>query len=246
MGTSMRALILIVLAGFVPALAQDGPFLATPEAPALRASDVLGADLYLVPGAVSEAPINEVPEEWEHVTTVDDLLVGSDGGVRGVLMDVGGFLGIGARTVLADVEALRLVEDADDEAVYVALAATREQLENAPEYEPAEAAVRVGAPEPGDDVTRVEWGELRADTLRGAPVYDRENERVSEVEDILLGGEGEATAALINVGGFLGIGSRNVAVPMEQLEIHADAELDDVRIYLTLSEEELEDLPEHE
>lgn len=240
------------IAGLGLAFAQSDVFLETAPDGDVMASRVIGADLFLVSGAVSETRVDAVPDGWERVTDVNDVLLGSDGEVRGVLVDVGGFLGIGARNVLVSMEALTLVEHSDSDAVYVTLDATREQLENAPGYlpadraEPGEAVGRVGAPAPGEGFDRIEWGELAVDDLRGAPVYDRNDERVSEIEDLLLGNDDQVTAALINVGGFLGIGSRTVAVPMDQLEIHSDADLEDLRVYLAISEEELEELPAHE
>ncbi|RNF33485.1 PRC-barrel domain containing protein [Paracoccus methylarcula] len=48
---------------------------------------------------------------------------------------------------------------------------------------------------------------------------------IGSINDLILDGEtGEMIAAVIGVGGFLGIGEKQIAVPWEQLTINADAQ----------------------
>ncbi|TVQ40912.1 MAG: PRC-barrel domain containing protein [Geminicoccaceae bacterium] len=68
----------------------------------------------------------------ETVGSIADLLIGADNQVTRVLVDVGGFLGFGARTVAIDINALEPpVEDDGD----FRIAMTREEVENLPEFE---------------------------------------------------------------------------------------------------------------
>jgi hypothetical protein len=62
----------------------------------------------------------------------------------------------------------------------------------------------------------------RASKVIGSTVYNEGNEAIGEVDDILIppGGSGEPVA-VISVGGFLGIGSRLVAVPYDRLQMNA-------------------------
>lgn len=62
----------------------------------------------------------------------------------------------------------------------------------------------------------------RASKVIGSTVYNENNESIGEVDDILIppGGNGEPVA-VISVGGFLGIGSRLVAVPYDRLQMNA-------------------------
>jgi len=62
----------------------------------------------------------------------------------------------------------------------------------------------------------------RASKVIGSTVYNENNESIGEVDDILIppGGSGEPVA-VISVGGFLGIGSRLVAVPYDRLQMNA-------------------------
>lgn len=55
----------------------------------------------------------------------------------------------------------------------------------------------------------------------GQSVYDDKNVRVGEIDDIVLTGDqakGYKAYAVVGVGGFLGIGERNVATPLSNLK----------------------------
>ena len=58
----------------------------------------------------------------------------------------------------------------------------------------------------------------RASKLDGLNVYNQNNERIGEIDDVLVDKEGKVNAVVIGVGGFLGIGERRVAVPFEALQ----------------------------
>ncbi len=69
----------------------------------------------------------------EEIATVDDLYIDYDEHtVRYVALDVGGFLGIGSKTVLVPFERLQWAADGD----HLYLDADREMIENAPEFDP--------------------------------------------------------------------------------------------------------------
>jgi len=61
---------------------------------------------------------------------------------------------------------------------------------------------------------------LTADILLNASVYDVTNNSVSSLSDFVLDDEGAISHAIIDVGGFLGIGQRSVAIPFEDLVIY--------------------------
>ena len=62
-----------------------------------------------------------------------------------------------------------------------------------------------------------EPGTLRASRIIGLPVIGMDHVRVGRIEDVLLDGDGRVRAAIIGVGGFLGLGEKSVAVPFDQL-----------------------------
>ncbi|WP_245930704.1 PRC-barrel domain-containing protein [Methylobacterium radiodurans] len=60
-------------------------------------------------------------------------------------------------------------------------------------------------------------GAIRASKVIGLPVVGGDHVRVGKIEDVLLDGSGRVQAAVIGVGGFLGLGEKSVAVPFDQL-----------------------------
>lgn len=224
-----------------------GAFVEFGDAHDLLASDLLGADLYVSPTPVTAARVEDLPPEWVQVARIGDLVIGSDGVLRGILVDIGGFLGIGARRVMIALPALTIVERAGTDAVFVVLNATRGQLETAPAFVPYMGEVGVGEPvgrlgsvAAVEGFGRVETTALTVEDLRGAEVYDRNHVRVADIQDVELAIDGRMVAALIDVGGFLGlVGTRTVAIPIERLVIHRSTDLAHVRVYLDITEEEL-------
>lgn len=67
------------------------------------------------------------------------------------------------------------------------------------------------------DVVAVAEG-YRASKLRGTKVINSQNEKIGELDDLIVGKD-RVLFAIIQVGGFLGIGSYFVAVPYNSLQI---------------------------
>lgn len=63
----------------------------------------------------------------------------------------------------------------------------------------------------------------RADKMVGLNIYGPKNDKVGDVQEILLNKEGRAEAIVIGVGGFLGIGQKSVAVPFNAVEWKMEA-----------------------
>jgi sporulation protein YlmC with PRC-barrel domain len=61
-------------------------------------------------------------------------------------------------------------------------------------------------------------GQWRTSKLIGLNVYNANNESLGEINEILVDQSGKVQAVVIGVGGFLGIGERNVAVPMDKVK----------------------------
>src|SRR5687767_1096647 len=64
--------------------------------------------------------------------------------------------------------------------------------------------------------------QFRASDLTGERVYGANNENIGEVNDVLLDRSGKVTAVIVGVGGFLGIGEKDVALPMTALQFRPD------------------------
>ena len=50
-------------------------------------------------------------------------------------------------------------------------------------------------------------------------VYDPNDSKIGEVMDVLVDREGKATALIVGVGGFLGMGEKDVAVPFNAVQV---------------------------
>jgi sporulation protein YlmC with PRC-barrel domain len=61
-------------------------------------------------------------------------------------------------------------------------------------------------------------------------VYDPADNKIGEIMDVLVSPDGRATALIVGVGGFLGAGEKDVAVPFSAVK-HT---MKDKKIYLTM------------
>ena len=59
----------------------------------------------------------------------------------------------------------------------------------------------------------------RGSKLIGASVYGQNNASIGDISDVLIGSDGRIQAVVVGVGGFLGVGSKDVAVPFNALNI---------------------------
>ena len=75
-----------------------------------------------------------------------------------------------------------------------------------------------GAPAPGSFVANETGGQSLTSALRGRAVYDPKNEKIGEVGDFVLDPDGRVSAVVLAVGGVLGLGTKDVAVPFGDLK----------------------------
>ncbi len=61
--------------------------------------------------------------------------------------------------------------------------------------------------------------EWRSSKLIGAKVMGAGNQNIGEINDLIMDQNGNVQAAVIGVGGFLGLGEKNVAVPFKNLNV---------------------------
>ena len=67
-------------------------------------------------------------------------------------------------------------------------------------------------------VTEQSATQWRASKLVGVDVYGTDNVKIGDVSEVLMDAQGNAQAVVIGVGGFLGIGEKNVAVPFAAVQ----------------------------
>ena len=68
-------------------------------------------------------------------------------------------------------------------------------------------------------VTTVPSDALSASSYYNEDVYDAQNNKIGDVNDILFEKDGRVSAVIVGVGGFLGVGEKDVAVPFTALKV---------------------------
>ena len=61
-------------------------------------------------------------------------------------------------------------------------------------------------------------GEWRGSKLAGVEVYNEANEKIGDVNDVILDRSGKVSNVILGVGGILGLGEHYVAVPFDKLK----------------------------
>jgi pentapeptide MXKDX repeat protein len=94
-----------------------------------------------------------------------------------------------------------------------------------------------------DAATTVDTGkQWRASKLIGHVVYTAKNENIGEINDLIVSADGKITHVILGVGGFLGLGERNVAVGMNDLKFTWDNDKD-LKISGDFTKESLKAIP---
>ena len=242
---------------------NEGPFIGL-DKDQVRATTIIGKEIY-------------GPDD-KSIGEVSDLVLQDDGKTRSILIDVGGFLGIGEKTVAIPFEKITVAHGADTAAEpKLTVAMTKEQLDKLPEFKTDTAAVAqpIGnstMPAPGQqasaETTPVQPGpattgsinksaandavdyhlatqNIPASKLMGATVYGPDNKEIGEIGDVIFDPKGSIKAVEVDVGGFLGIGEKPVAVSLNALNIRTD---DNGKIFamVNATKDQLEKAPTYE
>ena len=240
-------------------------------------------------------------DDAEEIGNVTDLVFTEDGEIAAVVIGVGGFLGIGEKSVAVDFSMLEFVIATDNTERWV-VPTTADDLNNAPDFvweddtpadtmtgpdgmatdpamapadgmatdgmaadpamapaddamatdpamAPADDAMATdpamapadnmgAAPLPREGYTAMDYEALTADNLTGATVIGPEGDDIAEVGEILLTEDGQIDAMVVDFGGFLGLGQKQVAVALDNLEFAAN-EYGDIVIYSDFTREQL-------
>lgn len=102
----------------------------------IRSRDITGGTIYAATDAEREnwlgwGSYDSVGENWRDIGEIEDLVLGKDGQMIGVVAEVGGFLDIADKHVMISLEDVSLVP-ADDEEYALVTNKTEEELEAQP------------------------------------------------------------------------------------------------------------------
>ncbi|TMM51597.1 PRC-barrel domain-containing protein [Sulfitobacter sabulilitoris] len=238
------------------------------------ASDLIGMRIYNSEVELDAmAPVADGAElEWDDIGEINDLIVSPEGEVKAVILGVGGFLGLGERDVAISMDSIKIMtEEGDAGDRFLVVTTSKEMLEAAPAFErdmndsaameQSSEATETAMSDSADrtmltpptverdgyaELDRAKIDALTAEELQGSYVYGPDDETVGEIDSLVLNDGGMIEKVVINVGGFLGLGEKQVAVTFPELRVLRNVEGDDTRIYIDSTEEALEALPEYE
>ncbi|MEY8838778.1 PRC-barrel domain-containing protein, partial [Cribrihabitans sp. XS_ASV171] len=102
------------------ATGTDDLFMEQAGSGAIHASDFIGMNVYAAnPAEDAETwsmdAAEGVQNEWESVGEIHDIVMDREGAIQSVLVDIGGFLGIGERQVALNMSQVRFVSDSATE-----------------------------------------------------------------------------------------------------------------------------------
>ena len=229
------ALIALVATG---AHAQSATTPAPAQTPAVQepaAAPVARAEGSIVTNIIGESVYNGTGDDAEDIGKVSDVVFDKDGMAKSVVIGVGGFLGVGAKNVAFDYDKLQWAEKNGDR--WLVAQTTKDELTAQPEFDskpygpaPAPAAstdaTAPTAPATTDTAQKpVDMNAATAEPVKradgnlatniiGETVYNGtgdDAQNIGSVNDIVLTREGKAQSLVIGVGGFLGLGAKNVA-----------------------------------
>jgi sporulation protein YlmC with PRC-barrel domain len=78
--------------------------------------------------------------------------------------------------------------------------------------------------------------QIRASKMIGSRVYDVQNRNIGKVQELILGRDGKIDLVIVDVGSFLGMGGKNVAVKP------GDLKTDNNRLTLDVTKEQLQQM----
>ncbi|RXH41664.1 PRC-barrel domain-containing protein [Bradyrhizobium zhanjiangense] len=83
--------------------------------------------------------------------------------------------------------------------------------------QPADRAAPAATAQPADAKMALK-GNWRASKLIGLNVYNEANEKLGDINELLVDKSGKINAVVIGIGGFLGMGEHDIAVSMDKLK----------------------------
>lgn len=118
---------------------KDGPasYLGAAGPDDVLASNLIGMRIYAVEADVDDTKTYPADsrKDWQDVGEVNDVILDWNGGVKAVVLGVGGFLGIGEKDVAIEMSSLRKVRESEDvNDWFLVVNSSKDMLTNAPAY----------------------------------------------------------------------------------------------------------------
>lgn len=226
-------------------------------------------DQILASVLIGQSVYNSASAEAGPIGDINDIVMTTDGIVVATVIGVGGVLGIGEKDVAIDID--RLVWVPLEGGRRLTVSATKAELEAAPEYDRQSfeevTGLEISAPDMKDvdkafndfktdtkkalgaympddtDLIQVELATVQAKELVGAPVFGADKEDIGEISRVLLADGNRVEAYVVDVGGFLGIGEKQVALGSRTGRVMKSKTDGDIVIQMPFTQAQLEAHP---
>ncbi len=83
-----------------------------------------------------------------------------------------------------------------------------------------------------------------ATKFKGTDVIGSNNEKIGDVTDLLIDQNGRIVAYIVGVGGFLGIGQKDVALAPAAFQVQPASDREELKLKLAMTRDELKNAPE--
>jgi hypothetical protein len=118
-------------------------------------------------------------------------------------------------------------------------AATTDQPKQSPPAATAEKSA-----DKNQVITEQKPDQLLASKMKGTDVIGSNNEKIGDVSDMLFDKDGKILAYVVGVGGFLGIGAKDVALSPTSFQIMPAGERESMKLKLAMTKDELKNAAE--
>jgi len=212
-------------------------------------------------------------DQMDSIGEINDMIVSADGSVMALVIGVGGFIGMGEQDVAVTMDQVSFATDADNpEEMYIVVNTSGEMLKTSPAFDrmgamdgtgttgalAVDATTEGSAVAPGtmaererlaaptmtrDGYNPVAVTEVSIDQLIGKSVFGVDDNDVGNIDDVIADDSGAIQMVVINFGGFLGIGTTQVALDYDELTILSTEGFADIRVYVDATEEQIKAMP---
>ena len=83
-----------------------------------------------------------------------------------------------------------------------------------------------------------------ATKFKGTDVIGSNNEKIGDVNDLLIDQQGRIVAYIVGVGGFLGIGQKDVALAPASFQVQPASDREELKLKLAMTRDDLKNAPE--
>lgn len=109
---------------------------------------------------------------------------------------------------------------------------------------PHAATTTAATPASANFLQTQQSSDWRGSKLIGASVYGPDNASIGEINDLIVGTDGKISAVVVGVGGFLGVGQKDVALPFENISVTRKADSASIdKIKVSYTKDQLKNAP---